>query len=58
MNFKKVKLMDMERCYAVTTQYINGRKMLLAASNGKEGCYAFDTEDFSEKKLFGKNRAE
>lgn len=32
MNFKKVKLMDMERCYAVTTQYINGRKMLLAAA--------------------------
>jgi hypothetical protein len=52
MRFEKIKLDDMERCYAASTIRAEGRTYAVFASESVDGpCYAYTGEGFSQKEV-------
>ena len=52
MKFEKIKLDDMERCYAASTLSANGKIYAVFASESIDGpCYAYTGKNFSQKEV-------
>lgn len=52
MKIEKKKLLELYRCYATSTMFVEGKRKLLLATEGEGPCFMYDAKTFEETKVW------